>query len=151
MKKITFILTGIFLTAACLHAQPPALFNYQGTVRNSVGSALVNKTITLRLSVREGTAGLVLYSETRMVTTNAFGLFSVQIGSPGTISTTGSIPAVNWQNGNKYMQVEVDEKGQIERSMRKLESKDERKKIEYLLRKGYNLKDILEVIKERKK
>ena len=111
MKKITFILTGIFLTAACLHAQPPALFNYQGTVRNSVGSALVNKTITLRLSVREGTAGQVLYSETRMVTTNAFGLFSVQIGSPGTISTTGSIPAVNWQNGNKYMQVEVDEKG----------------------------------------
>ena len=35
--------------------------------------------------------------------------------------------------------------------MRKLNGKDERKKIEYLLRKGYNLKDILEVIKENKK
>lgn len=50
-----------------------------------------------------------------------------------------------------YSEVEVDEKGQIEKYMRKLESKDERKKIEYLLRKGYNLKDILEVIKENKK
>ena len=50
-----------------------------------------------------------------------------------------------------YSEVEVDEKEQIEKYMRKLESKDERKKIEYLLRKGYNLKDILEVIKENKK
>ena len=50
-----------------------------------------------------------------------------------------------------YSEVEVDEKEQINNHMRKLNGKDERKKIEYLLRKGYNLKDILEVIKENKK
>lgn len=50
-----------------------------------------------------------------------------------------------------YSEVEVDEKEQINSHMRKLNGKDERKKIEYLLRKGYNLKDILEVIKENKK
>lgn len=50
-----------------------------------------------------------------------------------------------------YSEVEVDEKEQINGYMKKLNGKDERKKIEYLLRKGYNLKDILEVIKENKK
>ena len=50
-----------------------------------------------------------------------------------------------------YSEIEVDEKEQINSHMRKLNGKDERKKIEYLLRKGYNLKDILEVIKENKK
>jgi len=49
-----------------------------------------------------------------------------------------------------YSEVEVDEKQQINGYMRKLNGKDERKKIEYLLRKGYNLRDILEVIKENK-
>lgn len=41
-----------------------------------------------------------------------------------------------------------DEKEDIRKIMPKLSSKDERKKVEYLLRKGYNLRDILEVIKE---
>lgn len=50
-----------------------------------------------------------------------------------------------------YSEVEVNEKEQINGYMRKLNGKDERKKIEYLLRKGYNLKDILEVIKENKR
>lgn len=42
----------------------------------------------------------------------------------------------------------LDEKEDIRKILPKLSSKDERKKVEYLLRKGYNLRDILEVIKE---
>lgn len=46
---------------------------------------------------------------------------------------------------------EIDEKKMISVQLKKLEGKDERKKVEYLLRKGYNIKDILELIKEIKK
>jgi hypothetical protein len=49
-----------------------------------------------------------VYSETRVIKTNLGGLFSVQIGSAGSTSTTGTIGAVNWLLGDKYLQVEID-------------------------------------------
>lgn len=48
-----------------------------------------------------------------------------------------------------YNLVQCDEKADIKKLMPKLDKKEERKKVEYLLRKGYNLKDILEVIREK--
>jgi len=46
-----------------------------------------------------------------------------------------------------YNEIQLDEKEDIKKMMPKLEKKEERKKVEYLLRKGYNLKDILDVLK----
>lgn len=98
-----------FFTAS---AQAPGFFNYQGVARNSVGNALQNKTITLRLSIRDLTAnGTIVYSETRGVETNNFGLFNVQVGSPGASGVTGTIPGVNWGVGAKFIQVEIDPNG----------------------------------------
>jgi hypothetical protein len=63
----------------------------------------------LRLSVRNLSAtGTVVYSETRPITTNLGGLFSVQIGSVGSTSSMGTIAGVNWLVGDKYLQVEID-------------------------------------------
>ena len=65
--------------------------------------------MNLRLSVHNlSAAGTVVYSETRVIKTNLGGLFSVQIGSAGTTSTTGSIGGVSWLTGDKYLQVEID-------------------------------------------
>jgi hypothetical protein len=61
--------------------------------RNSVGNVLVNKTITLRLTIHDATAGgAVVYQESRTTLTNPFGLFNVQVGSPGATNVTGTIP-----------------------------------------------------------
>jgi hypothetical protein len=49
-----------------------------------------------------------VYSEIRQITTNMGGLFSVQIGSAGASSSTGTIAGVNWIVGNKFLQVELD-------------------------------------------
>ncbi len=112
MKKILSILGMLLLGALGAQAQAPAIFNYQGVARNSVGNVLVNKNITLRLTVHDGTAaGPVVYQESRAVTTNPFGLFNVQVGSPGGTSVTGTIAGVNWGVGNKYIQVEIDPNG----------------------------------------
>lgn len=50
-----------------------------------------------------------------------------------------------------YEEFEIDEKIDIRKFLEKLDKKEEKKKIEFLLRKGYNLRDILEVLKENRK
>jgi hypothetical protein len=88
------------------------VINYQGIARNPGGNAIPFKNIKLRLTIHDGTAtGLSVYSETRALTTNGFGLFNVAIGSPGATGVTGSIATVNWGSGNKYLQVEIDADG----------------------------------------
>ncbi len=110
-KHLIFLLAAVSLAVTTL-AQAPGLLNYQGVARNPVGNALISKTISLRLSIHEGSAnGATVYSETRSVTTNAFGLFNVQIGSPGATNVTGTIGSINWGLGDKYIKVEADQNG----------------------------------------
>ncbi|HRE37180.1 MAG TPA: hypothetical protein PK092_01965 [Chitinophagaceae bacterium] len=111
MKKILSLL-AIMLGALAGYGQAPGILNYQGVARNSVGNVLVNKTINLRLTIRDGAAaGPTVYQESRIVTTNPFGLFNVQVGSPGAASVTGTIAGVNWAVGAKFIQVEIDPNG----------------------------------------
>jgi hypothetical protein len=112
MKKNLFLFFQmLFFSAMCI-AQAPALLNYQGVARNSVGNVLANKTITVRLSVRNATAtGSVVYSETRSVTTNGFGLFTVLVGSTGATNQSGTVASINWGVGVKYIQSEIDPAG----------------------------------------
>ncbi|WP_211345676.1 beta strand repeat-containing protein [Paraflavitalea soli] len=109
MKRFLCILLVLQLITIITIGQAPGMLNYQGVARNSVGNVLPNKAIKLRLSIREGSAqGAIVYSETRSVTTNAVGLFNVQVGSPGASNVTGTVVGVNWGGGAKFMQVEVD-------------------------------------------
>ncbi|MFT3823077.1 MAG: hypothetical protein QM731_04120 [Chitinophagaceae bacterium] len=112
MKRLLCTLTMLLLTVSLVIGQAPGLLNYQGVARNAVGNVLQNKTIALRLSIRNAAAnGTVVYSETRSVTTNPFGLFNVQVGSAGATNVTGTVSGVNWSTGTKYMQVEIDPLG----------------------------------------
>lgn len=111
MRKI-LCSVALVLLASAIYSQAPGLFNYQGVARNSVGNVLQNKSISLRLSIHDATEnGPVVYSETRTVTTNPFGLFNIQVGSAGASTTIGTITAVNWAIGKKYIQVEIDPAG----------------------------------------
>ena len=113
MKKILLTITAFLVTLLAV-AQSPNLLNYQGVARNSVGNVLPSQPIGLRLSILAGgPTGTPVYTETRNVTTNAFGLFNVQVGSPGAITTTGTIAGINWTafgvgSGTKFLQVEID-------------------------------------------
>lgn len=112
MKRLLFTVAVLLLMVPVLFGQAPGLLNYQGVARNAVGNVLQNKTISLRLSIRNGSVnGTVVYSETRSVVTNPFGLFNVQIGSTGATNVTGTIAGVNWATGSKYIQVEIDPQG----------------------------------------
>ena len=113
MKKILLTITAFLVTLFAV-AQAPNLLNYQGVARNAVGNVIPSQPIGLRLSILSGSpTGAPVYTETRNVTTNAFGLFNVQVGSPGAITSTGTIAGINWTafgtgSGTKYLQVEID-------------------------------------------
>lgn len=114
MKRLLSLIAVLFVAVTGMLGQSPApgILNYQGVARNSVGNVLVNKSISLRLTIRDGSAaGPVVYQESRGVTTNPFGLFNVQLGSAGASSVTGTIAGVPWGVGLKYIQVEIDPNG----------------------------------------
>jgi hypothetical protein len=114
MKKIISINLVLFLLFTTLaFAHPPAKFNYQGVARNAAGQPLANQKIALRISIWDtkvtNTPPVLVYSETHTDTTNAFGLFDIAVG--GGVVVTGTIKDINWAQGEKDMQVEIDPAG----------------------------------------
>ncbi len=108
MKQFfTCILLLISATAAW--SQSPNLINYQAVARDNNGQALVNKPIKIRISLNQSdnNGSFTYYSEIRNVTTNALGLFNVQIGGPGAESQTGNINNTNWLDNSKIRTISV--------------------------------------------
>ena len=109
IKKLFFAALLIISSISATKAQ---LLNYQGIARNANGVAISFQDVSLRLTIHDLiSAGPTLYSETRLVRTNQFGLINLVIGSPGAVNTIGSISAINWAVGSKFLQVEIDPLG----------------------------------------
>ncbi len=109
MKKFLLIALLSVGLAVAVKAQAPQQFNYQGAARNTNGTPLVNKSISLRISILDGSSsGTAQYSEVRNIVTNAYGLYAVAIGSSGATSVSGTIAGVTWASGLKFVKVEID-------------------------------------------
>lgn len=109
MKKLFLSIAMLCLTLAGM-AQAPARFNYQGVARDGGGNALAAQPVSLRISILDGSSsGPVLYKETQSITTNAYGLFNVQIGG-GTV-VSGDITAIDWSAADRFIKVEMDPAG----------------------------------------
>lgn len=108
MKKL-FLLLAIAITLN-VSAQAPQKFNYQAIARNPSGAEYDNQALGIRVSILDGSpSGTVVYQESHTVTSNNYGLFSLEIGT-GTV-IVGSFPAIAWGNGSKYIKTEVDPAG----------------------------------------
>lgn len=105
MKKIQLFIIAFLLTGAVM-AQVPQAINYQAVARNNAGQALATQTMKVRLTVSRNAVSL--YSETRQVTTNALGLFNVQIGGSGALSTTGSFAGIDWTTNPTPIMLKVE-------------------------------------------
>lgn len=103
MKKLFSL--ALLLPAFSLFAQAPQEIKYQGVARDAAGSPIANGTLnTVKFDIHTGSAsGPVAYTEVHFsVPTNAFGLFSLNIGS------VTSFPANLFGAGAEYLQVSVD-------------------------------------------
>ncbi len=111
-KKINFKILAAFamqLLVFNAFAQSPTLINYQGIVRDSKGSPLINQAITLRFEILQGSSsGATIYTDDQPsgISTNSLGLFTTQIGKNGTLGQ------VDWQqNTLYYLRVLIDPSG----------------------------------------
>jgi hypothetical protein len=89
----------------------PQKFNYQGIARDAKGNPLAHQRMTLKLTVlptSDATEGE--YEEIQTVTTNEFGLYTLQIGN-GASTSLGTFKDIKWETGNKYIKVAIDSKG----------------------------------------
>lgn len=109
----------VFLTLiACLIvniavAHVPQIINYQGVALNANGTPIANSTISLQLLIAEYTnsSSALIYSEERQVTTDASGLFDVQIGSIGGTNIYGSMQNVIAASDSLGLEVRMDVTG----------------------------------------
>jgi hypothetical protein len=109
MKKLFTIL---FLLISVLAYSQNSGINFQGVGRNSSGAVLATTKISLRFSViQTSETGIVEYVESKEVTTNAQGIFSVVIGDGTQISKTGNFSGINWKINPKFLKVEMDPAG----------------------------------------
>jgi hypothetical protein len=109
MKKLFSIL---FLFVSFIALSQNNGINFQGVGRNSSGAVLASTKISLRFSVIQSSeTGTVEYVESKEVTTNAQGIFSVVIGDGTQISKTGNFSDINWKITSKYLKVEMDPAG----------------------------------------
>lgn len=111
MKRLFFL---VLLALLCCetYAQVPQAFCYQAVARDANDSCLSNQIISIRISIRDTASnGPVMYQERHdNVLTNEQGLFSVDIGT-GIPQGTASFSAIDWPNGSKWMEVEMDPAG----------------------------------------
>lgn len=111
MKKMLFSLC-IGLLATMVSAQVPQAFKYQAVARDLSGNVLVNKTVTFKISIIQGTVtGAIVYNEMHSKTTNAFGLVEMEIGKGS--SPSGNFSTINWGVDVFFVKVEMDPNGGI--------------------------------------
>ncbi len=91
-------------------AQPPLAIPYQAVARDTTGTLLSNRPVSLRFTIRDSIlAGTVLYCETQSLTTNVLATFTANIGT-GTV-VTGSFASIKWGINSKFLEVEIDPTG----------------------------------------
>lgn len=98
----TFLL---LLTAFTLFGQVPDKMNYQAILRDASGEIRTNTNVSLTIAVLQGSStGNEVYTETKSITTNEFGLINTHIGS----EDESAFAAIDWSNGPFFLDIMVD-------------------------------------------
>ncbi len=109
--KLLFAILALTFSISTLLGQwipteynPPALIPYQAVARDAAGAPLSNQNVNLIFTIHHGSPdGNIEWQEYQTATTNALGLFNLQLGGNET-----DLMWVNWSNGSKFLQVEMD-------------------------------------------
>jgi Cu/Ag efflux protein CusF len=102
MKKL--ILSGLIAIMSLIAmAQSPSMFNYQAVIRDANSEILVNQEIVLTVEIlKSGPEGTAVFSEVHEISTNAYGLVNVKIGS------VNPIDGVNFGDDTYFVRISVD-------------------------------------------
>ena len=109
-KQLLFILcTALIIQNAV--SQSTKGIHLQAIARNNNGIVIANKQIALRISIISDTSqNNIVYQEIKSITTNALGLFFVDIGAyeADKVITIGDFKNIVWNNSDYFLQIEID-------------------------------------------
>ena len=109
MKNSCISILLIFF-AITVFAQAPESISYQAIARDASGNLIPNHPVSFRLSILRGSSsGDLVFKETHSVTTNSFGLATLEIGKG--IVVTGTFSAINWGSAIYWLKTEMDPAG----------------------------------------
>ncbi len=109
MKKLLLLLT-LLANITLLFSQSPYYINYQTVIRNGEGVLQTNKEINFRFYIKQGSPeGAIVYSETQLVESNAYGICNLKIGEG--IEATGALSDIDWGLGSHFLSIALDTDG----------------------------------------
>ena len=110
MKRILLSLVAIATISLTSFGQAPEAFKYQAVIRDGSSLILTNQAVGMQLMIRQVSAGgPAVYTETFAITTNAYGLVNLEIGSGTPVS--GDFTTIDWANGPYFIETAVDVTG----------------------------------------
>jgi len=93
--------------------QVPQLMSYQAVLRDGQNKLLKNQNVGLLISIHQSeAAGPSVFSERHSTSTNANGLFSLEIGAGTAVS--GSFATIDWSEGPYFVKTLADPTGGTE-------------------------------------
>ncbi len=113
MKRLLslVLLCATMFVMGTVMAQAPQRVSYQAVVRHANNHIAANETMDVRISILQGSAdGHVIYVESRRVSTNANGLFTLVVGNGDPLSGM-NFSNINWAEGPYFLKSEVDADG----------------------------------------
>ncbi len=113
MKKSLLLNTFMVLFTAVLFAQAPQKICYQAAAKDAMGADLISQPISIRASVVKGSPGaLPEWAETHSVVTDAFGLFTIDIGAGTFVNgNQTAFSDIEWGTGTFWLKIEMDATG----------------------------------------
>ena len=110
MKKLILSLVAIATISLSSFGQAPEGFKYQAVVRDAGNTVLNNQAVGMQMTIQQGSiGGVTVYQETFALTTNAYGLVNLEIGS-GTV-VSGDFTTIDWSVGSYFIETAVDVTG----------------------------------------
>jgi uncharacterized protein (TIGR02145 family) len=104
LKRLSIL--ALLLLSIVSFGQTPQLIPYQAIARDATGNAVLNQNIGLRFSIHDQTiSGTIVWQEAQIVLSGPLGVIVTSLGSVSDLSS------VNWANGYKFLQVEMDVTG----------------------------------------
>ncbi len=113
MKKLTFFLPLFLLLTFSLFAQAPQAICYQAAAKDATGKDLIQQDISIRASIMRGDPnGILEWQESHEITTDDFGLFSIEVGKGLYLGGNQTeLQNIKWSNGKFWLSIEMDPLG----------------------------------------
>lgn len=106
MKKFVLISLLAIVSIVCMQSEAKTVLRYQCLVEDANGAAIKSQPVSLKVSIREGSAtGTVVLSETLTATTSPAGIAYFNIGEQSEATTLDDL---NWAGETYFMDLSID-------------------------------------------